>query len=262
MPKLKEIVVVLGALSAFVWTSLQIYQWFRSPSQNLVATVTVVPFAVPPTVTKQLDALSPLSDGAFGAAARLGIVTVPEAADSESTEKLLQSISKFVNNAAPYIRRPGRELWAEGFMSVVVENDGTKAAEDVSLTLPFVSLASVDGNTEPDTTVKGFATTVRLGTMQPRGRVLLKAWTSTDLSRRPDADDFQLTHREGVGGIAISAPSNSMGRRVGNFYEFVHENPVYIAIMLLFSTSSIWMKSLGAAMARFRGEADSSDSSE
>src|SRR5205807_4363286 len=165
------------AAVAATWTAIEIRDWLKRPEVKLVATVTYGPIPVSPDVAREREIIQKLRRASW-----LDPLKLPY----EYWYKVRSAVEQII---------PESTVRLEGYIHIIVNNDGTQAASDVRLTVPQAKVLLVTTEGKSDQQVDG--PTLIIGTLPATDSVDVTAFFVSDPAWYT-VDQIRLTHAAGV----------------------------------------------------------------
>lgn len=243
---MKDKALFLFAAIGALWVVIEMYNFFRAPSADLVATVHHGEAVTPPDVYRHLRSLQALTEyESFVSALRL---TPGKDGQADILGTVQGALGTYLTSVVPELRS-GSDLPTFGYWSVDVSNRGSKPATAVTLTLPRARTALIvrqDGRSSfqdnrgarPDESLQS----IDLETVNPGESLRVFAWTAFDLPVSLLLDSgVRLTSDAGAGSVLLYEPTSRLAYAIGKPIDFAYQHPFLALLWLAVVTGSWWV---------------------
>lgn len=205
---IKTGLAILGGM----WVVVQVYSWVTTPTPDVVASIRGVEYRIPPPVQDSLGTFRQLTRG--------------NESDTSGVSLLRLASSTFSDLDG------SRRYW-----TVSITNEGSRAANEVTLRLPQECYAIITRDGENQRTDLS-TTKLTLGQLLPQERINIEIWSLTRQYVWVSENAFTLTFAEGVGRLQFYSPVGVVAQWIDrNLYLIL---TFLITLLFIFLTLFIW----------------------
>lgn len=222
---LATVVMILTGIVA----SIQLYDWFLKPTDELIANVEYDSFKIPIGLVEKVDALRENSDSeklAEKLSVKPDIENYVKNEDIDYvSSRLTSEIASFFRQEVPHnFLRPYSDI--RGQWKIRLRNEGDTTLDSVSLSIPDLLYAEIKMEDVDDLTVHQKTDLMRVGNMLPGDNIEILVWSSTSPSRF-DEDEVRLVHSKGHGELRFRS-------RVSPIWVWLDRNWGFLVFQTLF----------------------------
>src|SRR6266545_452296 len=174
----------LAVISTIFTALFKFISWWRAPKEKLVARVLPSPFALPPTIDTEFNAVADKVERAM----HTFFERYPKKKDGyddaySRSDMLALDVRHALERRLSFENRQLAGCW-----HVRVDNNGKRKCSGVSLHLPSAGLARLRRDSDREPIIASVKGLIEIGELRPRSHCFITAWTTDRVQNRDNYD--------------------------------------------------------------------------